>query len=276
MNISIIITTYNAEAHVVDTLNSIINQTYQNYEVVIVDDGSIDHTIKIIADYISAHGVSTKIHIFPVKHIGRAAALNYGISLANYNWIAIIDADDLWNFNKLALQVQVIEKYNLDFLATQSKIFFKDSDIDIYKTVKLNFTKSELIKISLDKMLNKNLIPHSSILIKKHLINYSVKRKSQLDYEMYLRLLQNGISIYLLDVCLVYHRIHSRQSFEAKKPLRYALRATSLQLKYCFMNLKLFQILFVIMKLGYYIFLPRKTRLTLKQFYNSIAKSNNE
>jgi teichuronic acid biosynthesis glycosyltransferase TuaG len=260
MNISIVMTTYNAATYVIETLQSILNQTYQNFEIVIVDDGSNDNTLKIINDFVSQYP-EFKINVHSVGHIGRAAALNLGITFAQFDWIAIIDADDLWNKHKLAWQIQYATEKQLDFLGTQSKMFYKNSDVNLDENIKA--IGSRATQITLDKMLYFNIISHSSILVKKHLVKYDVNRKSQIDYEMFLRLLQQGVNIYLLNDCLVCHRIHSGQSFEARKPLRYALKATGLQLQYCLLHLKWRQTFFVLLKLGYYL-LPRKMRFKLR------------
>lgn len=268
MNISIIITTYNAAAYIIDTLQSIAAQSYQHFEVVIVDDGSIDETVKIVSAYITNNS-SMKMRIIPVEHIGRAAALNYGVSLAQFDWIAIIDADDLWHKSKLAYQVKCIVDNNIDFVSSQSKLFSNNEDVNTNEAVSSNLNTIRLKDILLNQMLYYNLISHSSVLIKKNLVKYDEKRKSQIDYELFLRLLGQGVRLYLLEEPLVYHRIHPGQSFEAKYQLRYYFNATTLQLKYCFLHFKLIQVIFVISKLGYYI-LPRKLRLALRMtLFNS-------
>ncbi len=73
MNISVIITTYNAEKLIEKTLHSVISQTYKDFEVVIIDDGSTDNTVKAIENFVRENN-SKNIRLFPEKHIGRAAA----------------------------------------------------------------------------------------------------------------------------------------------------------------------------------------------------------
>ncbi len=262
MKLSIIITAYNAAAYIIDTLNSICHQTYQDFEIVIVDDGSTDYTVNIIRDYMTKNPLM-KINLFPTGRIGRAAALNYGVDHAQFEWIAIIDADDLWNKHKLEYQVKCIKEKKLHFIATRSKLFSNDNEVNINEVVISDPQAMQLTRITLDKMLYFNLISHSSVLIRKDLVKYDIKRTSQIDYEMFLRLLKQGATIYLLEECLTYHRIHSAQFFEERKKLRYSLSATGLQLKYCFLNFKLSQAFFVIGKLGYYI-LPKKLRFILR------------
>ena len=265
MDISIILTAFNASAHIIDTLDSICLQTYQQFEIVIVDDGSTDNTLTIIRDHFDRHPL-IKVHIYACQHIGRAAALNYAIKQANYDWIAIIDADDLWNFKKLEQQVNLISDYRLSFLATESKVFYQNRDVNIRETVTAD-SQPALRSVSLNKMLYVNRISHSSVLVSKHLIQYDLNRKTQVDYDMWLRLLESGCSLFILDAALTYHRIHPGQSFEAKNRLRYAWNATVLQLKYSIRNIKFLPIFFITMKFGYYILLPKKLKLKLRQIF---------
>lgn len=264
MKISIVITTYNARTHIIATLESIMRQSYQKFEIIVIDDGSTDNTITIVNDFAKINQLEN-LKIYPLKHIGRAAALNYGVNVANYDWIAIIDADDLWNFNKLAVQVTFIQKFNLSFLATKSKVFFDNDYINIHQDSNINYLYSSFKKITLNKMLLTNLISHSSILIRKNLLYYNQNRKSQIDYEMWLRLLQNKTALYILPYALTYHRIHKNQSFEAKKLFKYAFNATLLQLRYCSINFKPLHAALVILKFSYYAILPRKVRLFLRE-----------
>ena len=102
--VSIIITTYNAEQFLEDTLQSIASQTYSNLEVVIIDDGSVDNTPSILSSFQSSYP-ALNINTSLEPHKGRIAALNQGIELAQGELIAICDADDNFLPNKIARQV---------------------------------------------------------------------------------------------------------------------------------------------------------------------------
>lgn len=269
--ISIIITTYNAATFIVETLDSIRHQTYQQLEIVIVDDGSADQTLHIIREYIINYS-SLRLIFFAMHHMGRPAALNYAISKASYDWIAIIDADDVWHTRKLELQLLYANKHHLDFLATKAKLFYKTEAVDIYEDLASDEEQIAVNQISFNSMLCSNAISHSSVLAKKCLLTYDLTRKSQIDYEMWLRLMQAGKKLYILNLNLVYHRIHSGQSFEAKNQLRYATKTTLLQLTYSTYNLKLNQTLFIFIKIGYYLFLPKYLRLKLRQILSSMLQ----
>ena len=90
--ISIMICCYNSEKYISETIDSIINQTYDNWEIIIINDGSKDNTEKIILNYIQ-QGFPITYHSQENK--GFAAGRNKGIELAQGEWIAIIDHDDV-------------------------------------------------------------------------------------------------------------------------------------------------------------------------------------
>ena len=260
MDISILITTYNAAQYIVEALETLGNQTYPPSEVIIVDDGSTDATREIIQNFLNSHP-QINIRLFSYPHIGRAAALHQGVQLAGCEWIAILDADDLWHCQKLAQQVTAVQQYNLNFLATQSDIFYSTNEPDLTQEF-VSLLKP--VSLSLTQMLYANLICHSSVLMRKNLAQYDLQRQTQIDYELWLRLLHERKSLYILPQTLVYHRIHKKQSFEAQKKWRYIFNATKLQLRYCFYHLKLLPACALSMKLGYYLCFPRNIRLKIR------------
>lgn len=99
--VSIVIPTYNSAEFLIQALNSVLNQTYANYEIIVVDDGSIDNTSQAIEPYRS------QIRYIYQENQGVAAARNRGISLAIGDFIAFLDADDLFLPQKLQQQVAI-------------------------------------------------------------------------------------------------------------------------------------------------------------------------
>jgi glycosyltransferase involved in cell wall biosynthesis len=100
IKISVVIPAYNRENTIEKCLNSVINQSYAPYEIIVVDDGSTDHTIKKIEEM---H--CDKIRILKQNHKGAQAARNCGIVEARGDYIAFLDSDDEWLLNKLECQV---------------------------------------------------------------------------------------------------------------------------------------------------------------------------
>jgi len=104
--VSIVIPVHNGERFIARTLASAVAQTYDNLEVIVVDDGSTDGTATIVE---AAMARNKRIRLFQMKKSGVAAARNYGISQAGKKLIAPLDADDLWHPEKITLQVKRLQ-----------------------------------------------------------------------------------------------------------------------------------------------------------------------
>jgi len=99
IHVTIIIPAYNAQEYIEETINSALAQTYTNIEIIVVDDGSNDSTFEI------ASGFGDKIKLFKTANSGVSRARNFAVEKAKGDWLAFIDADDLWEVNKLELQM---------------------------------------------------------------------------------------------------------------------------------------------------------------------------
>lgn len=104
--ISIIIPLYNKEQYVAQTLRSIFAQTYQDFEIVIVDDGSTDYSVAEVKKF-----NDDRIRIISQQNAGVSAARNRGIAEAKYDLIAFLDADDLWEKDFLETLIKLEQKY---------------------------------------------------------------------------------------------------------------------------------------------------------------------
>ncbi|MGK7957036.1 MAG: glycosyltransferase family 2 protein [Crocosphaera sp.] len=102
--VSVIIPTYNAESTIVETIQSVQNQTFKDLEIIIIDDGSQDNTISILSNL-----KEKCLSIYPSAHQGVSSSRNLGITKAQGKWIAFLDADDLWTTDKLEKQVQALQ-----------------------------------------------------------------------------------------------------------------------------------------------------------------------
>ncbi|MCD9574705.1 glycosyltransferase family 2 protein [Flavobacterium soyae] len=111
--VSILTPTYNTEKFIRATIESVQNQTYQNWEMILVDDASTDETAKIISDFADK---DSRIKLFKLpKNSGNGFARNVALEKASGKYIAFLDADDLWFTNKLEKQLQFLKANNLPF-----------------------------------------------------------------------------------------------------------------------------------------------------------------
>ena len=105
--VSILLCSYNAELYVRDTLQSLLNQTYVNIEILILDNNSKDTTVEIIKSY-----KDTRIHLYPSeKNLGPYGGLNFLLEKAIGNYIAIQDHDDIWHSEKIKKQINFLEQH---------------------------------------------------------------------------------------------------------------------------------------------------------------------
>lgn len=105
VDVSVIIPTYNRGPFLAEAINSVLAQTYQNVEVVVVDDGSSDDTLERLQPY------GSKISIVTTNHGGAAHARNAGMKVAKGRYVAFLDSDDRYLPHKLALQVQILDQF---------------------------------------------------------------------------------------------------------------------------------------------------------------------
>lgn len=109
--ISILLPTFNCEKYILNAIQSILCQTYEYFELLVIDDGSTDNTsnlVKMVKD--------TRVQYVKIKHGGISRALNFGLKIANHDWIARMDADDLSLPNRLERQINFISNnssYNI-------------------------------------------------------------------------------------------------------------------------------------------------------------------
>lgn len=134
--ISVIIPLYNKELQIAKTLDSILSQTFNDFEIIIVDDGSTDGSLEIVKKF-----SDPRIHLLHQKNAGVSAARNNGIIAASGEYIAFLDADDEWHPHYLATQTKMTEQYpECDVFACNYS--FKDSSGNIRNTIlnRIKFT----------------------------------------------------------------------------------------------------------------------------------------
>src|SRR5574344_1737290 len=116
--VSIIVPVYNAEKFILDTIDTVITQTYTNWELILVDDMSTDNSLSIIEEQIKEHR-KYNIKLIKLDKKGLAAgARNKGIESAKGRYICYLDADDKWDSRKLEKQILFMKKANCAFSYT--------------------------------------------------------------------------------------------------------------------------------------------------------------
>ena len=249
--VSVIIPTYNAERFVKEAINSVLNQTYQNFEIIVIDDSSTDNTKNILEEL---HKKENRILYYSIPHSGRPSIpRNYGIKKSTGDLIAFLDADDFWTKQKLQIQVDVFEDhpdlifiYSMSITYGQVNLFSPN-----YELLPLPFRAAknwtDLIQIG-------NTIPLSSILIRSNILKetggFDEDPELQVeDYDLWIRLSDKGEFKFIPRI-LVYYRVHELQfsaDWETKKRrLEYMGKKRDLTLpKYKYYRNKNFLIMFL-------------------------------
>jgi glycosyltransferase involved in cell wall biosynthesis len=203
--ISILIPIYNGVEFIEESVSSVLNQTYDKWELLIGVNGhpQDSEVYKIAKEYISKSGKIRVIDFYNIK--GKSNALNEMIRFCNYNYIAILDVDDIWHPKKLEIQSKQLEKYDV---IGSNCIWFGDRQ-GIVPTIPLN-------DISDYNFVLVNPIINSSSLTRKDLCYWNKDWDGVEDYDMWLRLRKQNKKFYNFKEILVKHRIHNDSAFNSK------------------------------------------------------------
>ena len=211
--VSVIMPVYNGEKFVGEAIESVVNQTYKNWEIIIVDDGSTDNSKKIIDQYLT----DSRIHyIKHSKNQGIPSARNTGIKASQGDFIAFLDQDDIWFPKKLEKQIAIFKCRTHDCgMVFSDKIMLRDEGfIKVRKKsrrIPKNINRLPLRKVT-EALFLYNFISIITVMIRREcletvgLLDESIKGGAD-DYEFCLRLATKH-KIKYLSIPLAIHRIH--------------------------------------------------------------------
>lgn len=201
--VSVIITTYNRDEYILETVNSILSQDYEDFELIIVDDGSTDDTrdkIKLIED--------SRMKYFYKRNGGQNSARNFGLHVALGEYVSFIDSDDLWHQEKLSSHVAILDERKDISVVYSGTALINEYSSTIGKKQILNYSG-----MVLDKMLMKNFLYNGSNAVfrkscieKTGYFDESIKRMT--DWEFYLRLALY-FKFHCVNKYLLLYRVHS-------------------------------------------------------------------
>jgi glycosyltransferase involved in cell wall biosynthesis len=180
--ISVIIPAFNAQETILEAILSVQNQTFSDLEIIVVNDGSNDHTLDILQKILEP-----RLKIFSCVNSGVSAARNYGISQATSDFIAFLDADDLWTSDKLELQLEALRINPKAGLAYSWVLYKFESERDSYIDASNSFEG----KVYADLLIKNFVQSGSNPLIHKKIIDsigcFDPELKTCEDWDFYLR-----------------------------------------------------------------------------------------
>ncbi|ASU36803.1 glycosyltransferase family 2 protein [Mucilaginibacter xinganensis] len=209
--ISVIMPAFNAGKYIEETIGSVVAQTYKNWELIVVDDGSTDNTAEIVKLYTNE---DSRIQYIFQENGRQGKARNTGIKNSKGPYIAFLDADDIWMPDKLTIQIKELSSANnIDLLFSQGYFINNDEVKDYNVLVKDWWDINDL-----ECFLNYNQIPILSVLMKRapliaeHCFIEELSVQNMEDYHLWLKLLISNCKFRSIPDRLFYYRIHPEQS----------------------------------------------------------------
>lgn len=209
--VSIIMPAYNSQDFISESISSIINQSYMNWELIIADDCSTDNTVEIIKNYMDA---DKRIKLFSLeKNSGAAVARNTAIKEARGKYLAFLDSDDLWDSEKLTVQINFMKKNNYSFTCTSYSKVDEDGNT-VGKTVVPGLVNNyyDVLKNSPG---NSTVVYNCSVLGKFYSPN--IKRRN--DFVMWLQVIKKAENLYGIQEPYTYYRIRENSLSRNKMKL---------------------------------------------------------
>lgn len=203
--VSIITPLYNSEKFISETIESVLSQTYENWEMIIVNDCSKDNGVKIVEEYSKK---DKRIKLFNnEKNMGVSFTRNRAIDLSQGIYIAFLDSDDLWHKEKLEKQIKMMEEKNISLSYTAYTKINEDGSL----RGKIEVPE----KVNYKGLLKGNIMGCLTVVVRKDILKDSkFKQTKQEDYILWLELLKKVEFAYGIQESLAFYRVlnNSRSS----------------------------------------------------------------
>ena len=214
LKISVITASYNYAELIKETIESVLSQTYQNWEMIIVDDGSKDNSVEVIKEYCKK---DSRIKLFQHENgenKGLIKTVQFGIEKASSNWVAFLESDDIWQNNYLEEKVKVINSADdVKFIFNDVEFFGDQEQIHVYDEY-MGRRKAMLAgdKISYIDFLNDNPIQtFSCVMVRKDLISsidFNAASPQNVDRYLWAQIIIKT-KVYYIEKNLTMWRMHS-------------------------------------------------------------------
>lgn len=217
--ISILMPVKNTEKYIYDSVQSILSQTYNNFELIIIDDGSTDRTVEIIERI-----KDERIKLYKRDSKGLIEQLNFGLQEARGELIARMDGDDIALQEKLKMQIEYLSQ-NPDVQIIGTNFYFIDENnkVIINKNLPEHHENIEFMMPIIDSVLHTSILTYKKVLVDSG--GYSNEYQSSEDIELFLRLISQGYKMHNLQKPLYKYRMTDKphEYYEKQKSNHYKI-----------------------------------------------------
>jgi teichuronic acid biosynthesis glycosyltransferase TuaG len=208
--VSVVVPCYNAEAYLLTTLGSVLSQTHRDLELIVVDDASTDSSAEVV-ERLTLQDPRVRLVRMPRNAGAPAAPRNLGTRAASGEWIAYLDADDIWHPRKLELQMQVLRDHGGTMCSTRMSDFRDEREVRF-----ATLTVPMVSRVDVGMQLRKYRTPTSSILIRRELMlalpfNEDLILKAREDTDAFIRVHEYLPYSLKIEHPLVFYRLQAAQ-----------------------------------------------------------------
>jgi glycosyltransferase involved in cell wall biosynthesis len=207
MLISVVLTAFNTERYLAEAIESVLNQKYQDLELIMIDDGSTDRTLEIMRQYEAS---DDRVRVIAQENAGAGAARNAGIAIAQGEWIAIVDADDVMEPNRLERQIAFLQEHpDLD-VATSPVTFINHEGHEFGRSQPVLLTHEEVRELCEQGLVVG--VPNPASIIRKSTLlgvgGYRGEFWPSEDLDLWTRIVESGGTILTQPEYLTRYRVH--------------------------------------------------------------------
>jgi alpha-1,3-rhamnosyltransferase len=214
--VSVLVPAYNHEQYIEEALQSVIDQAYENIEIIVINDGSTDGTGRVIEGFIQRNP-GFHITYLEQKNEGICKTLNKGLKHAKGKYVALLASDDMWTPDKTLKQVQLMERNDNIGLIFSDHYFMRVREIteikatDYKPNIRKCFKRNIQNENMYEKLMTENFIPALTVMMRRDCVDklggFDPELRAE-DYDMWLRMAKE-YPIAFIDEPLAYYRVHA-------------------------------------------------------------------
>jgi len=212
---------FNAERYITESIRSVLEQTFADWELVVVDDGSTDHTADVVRNVAAS---DARITYVSQKNCGQGAARNTGVRETSGTFVAFLDADDLWLPQKLERQLTVMKDTDVDLVYCDGYVFYDDGTperSDFFAIVPGRTDGATMFPLlfAYNRIAALSVVARRDALDRVGLFDENRRLQNCEDYELWLRLAREGSTFYGMTDKLIRYRRHSASSTHSESKM---------------------------------------------------------